>query len=362
MKKSFTPDSLPIEKLDWMSFVELIGPAHDAVARFDGLLQSIPNPAVLLSPLTTKEAVLSSKIEGTQATMQEVLEYEADPQQTNRTHDIQEVLNYRKAMNKATQGLEEIGFTLRLMRDMHKILMAGVRGEEHDAGNFRKKDVYIGSPGNPEGARYVPPSWQNIDLHLKNFERYVNFKEKDLIVQLAIVHAQFEIIHPFGDGNGRMGRIILPLFLNFKKVLSSPMLYLSEYFESHRDEYYNKLQNISDKGEWEEWIKYFLKAVIEQSKINIDKAKNIQSLYEAKKIRVRDLTNSKYSINALDCIFHMPVFNTLQFRKISKIPQGSIGRILNDLVEGGVLKILQQGSGQKPTVYIFPKLLAIVDK
>lgn len=361
MKKSFKPDTLPLEKLDWMSFVDLIGPAHDAVARFDGLLQSIPNPAVLLSPLTTKEAVLSSKIEGTQATMQEVLEYEADPQETKRTEDIKEVLNYRRAMNQATSGLKSIGFTLRLMRDMHKTLLSNVRGE-NDAGEFRKKDVYIGSPGNPETARYVPPSWQDIDIYLKNFEQYINGTEKDVLVQLAIVHAQFEIIHPFGDGNGRMGRIVLPLFLNFKNVLSTPMLYLSEYFETHRQEYYHKLQNISDKNEWEEWIKYFLKAVIEQSKVNIDKAKKIQSLYEVKKVRVRDLTNSKYSINALDCLFHMPIFNTVQFKKISKIPQGSIGRILSCLVAGGVLEILQQGSGQRPTLYIFPKLLDIVDK
>lgn len=362
MKKPFKPDSLPLKKLNWISFVDLIGPAHDAVARFDGLLQSIPNPAVLLSPLTTKEAVLSSKIEGTQATMQEVLEYEADPQETSRTHDIKEVLNYRKAMSRATHGLEEIGFTLRLMKEMHKILLADVRGGEQDAGNFRKKDVYIGTPGNKESARYVPPCWQDIDLHLKNFEQYINSTEKDVLVQLAIVHAQFEIIHPFGDGNGRMGRIILPLFLNFKNILSTPMLYLSEYFETHREDYYYKLQNISDKNEWEEWIKYFLKAVIEQSKKNIDKAKKIQSLYELKKIRVRDLTNSKYSINALDCIFHMPIFNTIKFKQVSKIPQGSTGRILNDLVRGGVLKILQQGSGQRPTLYIFPKLLDIVDK
>ncbi|MEX0917176.1 MAG: Fic/DOC family N-terminal domain-containing protein [Candidatus Paceibacterota bacterium] len=361
MKKPFKPDNLPLIRLEWMSFIDLIGPAHDAVARFDGLVQSIPNPRVLLSPLTTKEAVLSSKIEGTQATMQEVLEYEADPKETKRTPDIKEVLNYRRAMSQATQKLESIGFTLRLLKDVHETLMYGVRGEEKDAGNFRKKDVYIGSPGNPEGARYVPPTWQTIDSYLSNFEKYINTNEKDVLVQLAIVHAQFEIIHPFSDGNGRMGRLILPLFLNFKKVLSTPMLYLSEYFETHRQEYYHKLQNISDNNEWEEWIRYFLKAVIEQSKNNSEKAKNIQILYEKKKIRVRDLTNSKYSINALDCIFHMPIFNTLQFREISKIPQGSTGRILNDLVEGKVLKILRQGSGQRPTLYIFPKLLDIVD-
>lgn len=305
---------------------------------------------------------MSSRIEGTQATMQEVLEYEADPKETKHKGDIQEVLNYRKAMQYAIKGVKDVGFTLRLLKKMHEILLSGVRGQGKNLGDFRKMDAYIGAKGDPENARYVPPNWQTINQHLKNFEDYANFSEKDILVQLAIIHAQFEIIHPFNDGNGRVGRIILPLFLYFKNILSTPMLYLSEYFESHRQEYYEKLQYISDKNQWEEWIIYFLNAAKEQSKKNIEKAKNIQSLYEMKKQKIRDLTNSKYSINALDCIFNVPIFNTVQFKKISKIPEATASRILSILVKGEVVKILQQGSGQRPTLYIFPKLLRIVDK
>lgn len=361
MKKPFVPHKLPLEKLDWMQFVHLIGPAHDAVARFDGLLQSIPNPAVLLSPLTTQEAVLSSRIEGTQATMQEVLEYEADPKETKRYSDIHEVLNYRKAMMFAIAEMKRIGFTLRLLRGMHSRLLDSVRGQSKNPGDFRKIDVHIGPEGKPNAARYVPPIWQTLDGHLKAFEKYANGDEKDAIVQLAIVHAQFEIIHPFADGNGRMGRIIMPLFLQFKGVLSEPMLYLSEYFETHRNEYYQSLQNISDNDDWESWIQYFLKAVIEQSNKNIAKAKEIQSLYEHKKVKIRDLTNSKFSIDTLDCIFKMPIFSSSQFKQISQIPNASAGRILSELVDGKVLKIMQKGSGKRPTMYSFTKLLKIVE-
>jgi len=362
MKKSFTPYDLPLKDIDWTSFVRFIGPAHDAVARFDGLLQSIPNPAVLLSPLTTREAVLSSKIEGTQATMQEVLKYEADPKLTKRTDDIKEVLNYRRAMSYAMQDLNRIGFTLRLLTSMHRILLSGVRGERGDAGDFRKMDVYIGSPGSLKNARFIPPKWQDLNKHLENLEQYINYRDKDILVQLAIIHAQFEIIHPFRDGNGRMGRIILPLFLTFKGVLSTPMLYLSEYFESNRQEYYERLQFISDKNQWNEWIIYFLQAVINQSKKNIQKAKDIQSLYEIKKQKIKNLTNSKYSVDALDCIFKIPILNSVQFKEFSRIPNASADRILKNLTKGEVLRILQKGSGTRPTLYVFDKLLSIVEK
>ena len=180
VKQPCKPDKLPLDQLDWMSFLDLGGPAHDAVARFDGLLQSIPNPAVLLSPLTTKEAVLSSRIEGTQATMQEVLEYEADPKDSERVQDIKEVLNYRRAMMSATGEMGRIGFTLRLLKNMHSVLLSDVRGASRaDAGNFRKKDVYIGAPGNPEAARFVPPRWQDVEHHLRDFEAYANSDDKD---------------------------------------------------------------------------------------------------------------------------------------------------------------------------------------
>lgn len=357
--KYFTPDKLPIKDLDWTDFVGFIGKANAEIARFDGLLDSIPNPAVLLSPLTTKEAVLSSKIEGTQATMRDILEFEADPtKQTKKYDEIQEVLNYRKTMQFAIKEIKSIGFTLRLLKNMHAILLSGVRGEGSDPGNFRKMDVYVGMPKKP---RYVPPRFQEIDEHLKNFEIYANFDDQDFIVQLAIIHAQFEIIHPFADGNGRMGRIIMPLFLYHKNVLSTPMLYLSEYFETHRDEYYKRLQDISDNGNWKDWILYFLGAVIEQSKQNIKKAKEIHSLYDQKKQRIRDLTHSQFSIDTLDFLFKYPIFSATQFRDGSHIPKASVNRILHMLTDGGIIKILEKGSGKRPTKYAFIKLLKIIE-
>ena len=357
--KHFIPDKLPLQNLDWTKFIGLIGKANAEIARFDGLLDSIPDPAVLLSPLTTKEAVLSSRIEGTQATMRDVLEFEADPlKQTKKYDDIQEVLNYRKAMNFALKEIRSIGFTLRLMCNMHAILLSGVRGEGKNPGNFRSEDVFVGTPGKP---RYVPPKHQDIQSHLDNFEKYSNSDDQDFVVQLAIVHAQFEIIHPFADGNGRMGRIIMPLFLYHKNVLSTPMLYLSEYFETHRDEYYKNLQNISDHNKWEEWVVYFLEAVIEQSRKNIKKAKEIQVLYNQKKQRVRELTRSQFSIDTLDFLFKNPIFSATQFREGSGIPKASVGRILQILTEGGVIKISERGSGQRPTKYSFTKLLKIVE-
>ncbi len=359
ISKYFVPDELPLKNLDWRDFIGLIGKANAEIARFDGLLDSIPNPAVLLSPLTTKEAVLSSKIEGTQATMRDVLEFEADPlKQTKKYDEIQEVLNYRKTMHFAIKEMESIGFTLRLLKNMHSILLSGVRGEGSSPGSFRKMDVYVGMPKKP---RYIPPKFQEIDEYLKNFEKYANFNDHDFIVQLAILHAQFEIIHPFTDGNGRMGRIIMPLFLYHKKVLSTPMLYLSEYFETHRDEYYKRLQDISDNGNWRDWILYFLEAVIEQSKQNIKKAKEIHALYDQKKQRIRDITHSQFSIDTLDFLFKYPIFSATQFREGSHIPRASVNRILQILTKGEIIKVIEKGSGKRPTKYAFIKLLKIID-
>ncbi|MFH1193703.1 MAG: Fic/DOC family N-terminal domain-containing protein [bacterium] len=289
--KPFIPDKLPLKKINWEKFVHLIGNARVEVAHFNGMLESMPNPEVLLSPLTTQEAVLSSKIEGTRATLQEVLEYEADPKQrTEKYNDIQEILNYRKAMNFAVKELNAIPLSSRLIKGMHDILLNSVRGQNQDRGNFRRIQVHIGPDNKIENASYVPPIAGDISEHMSNLDEYFHYSEKDPLVQLAIVHAQFEIIHPFNDGNGRVGRILMPIFLYFKKILSSPMFYLSAYFELHREEYYKKLLGISQKGDWESWIEYFLNAVIEQSKENIKKAKAIHELYDIKKDKIVTLT------------------------------------------------------------------------
>ena len=362
--KPHVPDNLPLKNIDWMQFIALVGTANAELARYDGILHGIINPQVLLSPLTTKEAVLSSKIEGTQATLEEVLEFEALPsidESSEKYKDIQEIINYRTSVRFAVDWLEKKPITLNMIKKAHGILLHGVRGRDKARGRFRTSQNWIGKPGTPiEKASYVPPDPLKLMEYLSNLEKYIHFDEKDRLVQLAIIHAQFEIIHPFLDGNGRVGRILMPLFLYEKKLLDSPMFYISEYFESHRDEYYDRLKNISGKQKWEEWIEFFLKAVIEQSKINIQKAKSIISLYEAKKEKVFSITRSQYVIKILDALFNKPIFSSTDFIQETGIPKPSAMRYLNLLEKEGLLFTLREGSGRRAKILIFRKLIEIV--
>lgn len=359
MKNNYTPKNLPVKNIKWESFVHLIGKANVEIGRFDALLQNIPNPSVLLSPLTTNEAVLSSRIEGTQATLKEVLEFEANPQkETKKYEEIQEVINYRKALNAAIDEMEKFSLSTRVIKKAHEILLQGVRGENKDRGNFRRQQVFIGKPGaNIEQATYIPPSAEKIADLMSDLEKYIHTDEKDLLVQLALVHAQFEMIHPFMDGNGRVGRMIMPLFLYFKKAIFYPSFYLSEYLEFHRDEYYKALLDISKNDNWEGWVAFFLQAVIEQSKENIAKAKKIIGLYEQKKQRITELTKSQFNIKILDALFIMPIFKSGDFIRISKIPQASAMRYIRILEKNNVIS---SDGKERHKTYFFNKLLKIV--
>jgi len=357
--KPFTPHKLPLDDLDWSKFIEYIGSANRAVAIFDGFLQSIPNAQVLLSPLTTNEAVLSSKIEGTQATLDDVLKFEADPKiKVQNYEDIQEIINYRKAMYMAVDKLEELPLSARLIKQIHKVLLTGARGHGKTPGEFRTGSVFIGKRGlGIEGASYIPPEPQEVAGHFSNLEKYIHFDEKDVLVQLAIVHAQFEIIHPFWDGNGRTGRILMPLFLYYKKVLNSPMFYLSEYFELHRDAYYENLQNITKNNDWEGWISFFLKAVEAQSKKNTDKVKEILNLYSDLKSKIVNIPTPKNSIIVLDFLFSMPYFKSNDFQRITKISKDSTFRILKYLSDE---KIVTCNDKQRNKTYYFTDLIKII--
>jgi len=361
MPQPYLPQSLPLTTVNWSKHVALIGKANGAVARFDGLLQSMTNPLVLLSPLTTQEAVLSSKIEGTQASLNEVLQYEANPkQEQDRIQDIIEVLNYRNAMQFAVKEMEKVPLSLRIMREMHKILMKHVRGAQQAPGEFREIQNWIGKPGSPiEVATYVPPPPNAVNDLIGNLEKYIHTEEQDPLVQLAILHAQFEMIHPFLDGNGRIGRILIPLFLYHKKVLSEPMFYISAYFEAHRDEYYDKLLAVSSARDWNNWIEYFLRATLEQANKNIEKAKAIHSLYEREKTNVEELTRSHYAIRILDFLFKKPVFRLGDFVKGTRVKRNSAHSLLSKLAKGNVLRTVPS-KGRVGNTYLFGELLDIV--
>lgn len=357
------PEGLPIEGIDLEAMIPQIVETNKALARFDGQLGSIQNPRVLLSPLMTQEAVVSSKIEGTQATLEEVLEHEADqgqPEDQRKREDIEEIINYRNALTYAERKMAERPFNLNLLKDMHSILMDGVRGQNKRRGEFRKMQIHIGPPNSSsEEASYIPPPHLKLPDLLDNWEAYYHSEVSDRLVQLGVLHAQFEMIHPFLDGNGRIGRLLIPLFLHDKGVLTSPTFYASAYLEQTREEYYEHLSNISEEGDWEGWIRYFLTAVQKQSKANSQKITEIKDLYEATKDRVVSLISSQYNIQAIDSLFERPVFSSSKFQEISGIPKQSSYRILRDL-EGEVITRVRESSGRRPALYIFQPLLDIV--
>ena len=362
--KPYMPVRLPIERLDWRPFIKFIGAANATLARYDGMLQAVLNPKLLLSPLTTQEAVLSSKIEGTQATLEEVLAYEGanqTPAEEFKQNDIKEILNYRRAMNYAVDELKTRPINLNLINKIHYILLDSVRGQDKARGEFRRIQNWIGKPGSSiESAKYVPPEPSKVPEYMSNLEKYIHYAEDDYLVQLAMVHAQFEMIHPYLDGNGRVGRILIPLFLFEKKVLGSPMFYLSAYLDSHRDEYYSRLQAISRENDWTGWILFFMKAILEQAKSNTEKTRSILNLYEVKKEKISVVTRSQYAIKAVDTLFKTPFFTTSSFVLESKIPKYSALRIIEQLHQSKILTLIRRGSGRMPAIYAFDKLIQIV--
>ena len=343
--------------------VPLIARANRAIARYDGIVQGLVNPSVLLSPLAAREAVLSSMIEGTQTTLEELLEFEADPREEAgpRYDDIREVMNYRLAMSAAVEELAR-PLSLNLLLRMHSMLMDSVRGRDKRRGELRREQNWIGPPNTPlESATYVPPPYADLAGLLDNFERYLHADERDRLVQVALVHGQFELIHPFLDGNGRVGRMLIPLFLFAAEVISTPAFYMSAYLEAHRDEYYDRLRRLSRANDVQGWVGFFLRAMIAQAEEDSDKARRILGLYDQMKARVAELTRSQFAIRALDILFDHPIFSTPQFVARSGVPKGSAVRILSALVNGAILRVIRRGLKRRPAIYAFSDLIEIVN-
>lgn len=358
--------AFPPPTLDWPALIPEIGPASAAVARYDGTLSAIPNADVLLSPLTTREAVLSSKIEGTQATMGEVLELEADGSDEKlpeaRRQDIFEILNYRAAMRRAEELLGSLPLSLRVVRAAHETLLAGVRGKDKSPGEFRRIPNWIGPPGCAiEEATFVPIGVDKLDAAINRWELYIHEQAPDPLVQLALLHAEFEAIHPFLDGNGRLGRILVPIFLWQHGLIHKPMFYLSAYLEANRDAYYERLLAVSRDGDWTGWCRFFLVGVRQQAEENLEKTQAILALYEDLKPKVAEWTHSQYAIHAQDWIFGRPIFRSTQFIADAQIPKATARRLLNELKENGLLREISPGRGQRAAVLIFPKLLNIAE-
>lgn len=356
----------PPTNIDWPRLVPLIGRANAALARYDGLIASIPNSAVLLSPLTTQEAVLSSKIEGTVVTMGEVLKIEAgvdgDVSQPKRD-DAEEIKNYRTALRVASKAVEERPLSQHLLRQLHALLMEGVRGRDKTPGSFRDAQNWIGAPGCPiEKASFVPISQEQLNSGMDRWSDYVaSGRELDALVELAIVHAEFEALHPFKDGNGRLGRMIIPLFLYQRQILSGPNFYMSGYLEARREQYIEALRTVSRDAAWTEWCAFFLEGLIEQASENQAKAQAIIDLNRRMSAEVAKATHSEHANSAVEFLFNYPIFASTHFVEESRIPRPTALRFLRVLRNKEILRTLREGSGPSPAVYVFAELLNIAE-
>ena len=357
----------PPKNVDSSALLPLVGPAREALGRYDGLLLAIPNIHVLLSPLITQEAVLSSKIEGTHVTIGEVLEIEAGGDSERFTQpkrdDAEEVLNYRKAMRACVSEMQTRPLSQHMLRGAHGLLMQGVRGRDQSPGGYRTDQNWIGPKGcKMDTASFVPIPIEHLQAGMDDWERYLaSTGEPDALIQLAVLHLEFEALHPFKDGNGRLGRMLLPLFLYQRKMISSPDFYMSGYLEANREEYQERLRGVSRDDDWTGWCAFFLKGVQQQATENDRKARQILQLYNRLKTEVAELTHSQHSIRSLDFLFETPTFTAAHFTNYSHIPKPTAARILRLFRERDILTTLREGKGRRVGIYAFRELLNIAE-
>ncbi|MFO7943935.1 MAG: Fic family protein [Anaerolineales bacterium] len=360
--KPHIPPELPV-KIQYNDLIPAISKAQHELGNLSGsILHPGVNSNLLITPLLTKEAVLSSSIEGTVATVEEVFRYEADEESIKGEkirRDAQEIVNYRKALEVSLEELNKRAIGENLLKKAHFILLDSVRGEGKGRGEFRRKQVFIGKPGSQiEGASFIPAPVDEIPRLMKNWETYINSQdERELLVQIAVAHYQFEAIHPFLDGNGRIGRLVIPLFLCDRDLLPRPILYVSEFFENHRDRYIQALRTV-DKGiGWNQWISFFLEAIRVQSSRTRKSIMSIISLYEELKEEVTTF-GSVYGNSMLDAIFIRPIVNYRYLKtELNASPQ-TIYNLIDKFVNAGIL--FQIPGRERNRLYIFPALLELL--
>ena len=359
--KPYEPKKLPINDLiEPMYFLNELINASTNLGKYQIMLKkSKIDEYFIMDPFTLQEAVQSSKIEGTQATFDEVLEFEIDKNIKN--NDAQEVLNYYEALRYGEDALEKIPISTRLFKQLHNILMSeGVRGENRAPGEYRSIQNFIGPEGcTMETATFVPPSPNLVDPYMSNLEEYINNPKDDLqpLVRVAIIHAQFETIHPFLDGNGRIGRILIPLYLYEVNLINSPNLFISEVLEKDKHKYYRMLNDTRKEDGWNDWIKFFLESVNKQVKNNINLIEEIDQLYEKDLDKAMNLINSTNVVDLIKAMFQKPIFNVKMISELTGIPDTTCRRYISTLEEE---KIIYSDNKQRNRKYYYYNLLDLI--
>lgn len=335
--KSFVPKKLPPNppiQYD-AEMMQLLSIADRKLGRLDGITQILPNPELFVAMYVQKEAVLSSQIEGTQASLSDILDTDT---YSENDMNLRDVVNYVNAMNYGLERLKEFPLCLRLIREIHQKLLSGGRGSNRNPGEFRTSQNWIGPAGcTLSTATFVPPTVPDMQQALSDLEHY--FYTEDIIpslVKIALIHAQFESIHPFLDGNGRMGRLLITFWLCTEKILSAPLLYLSYYFKANRTEYYDRLMDVRKYGKWEEWIKFFLKGIAFVSDEATTSAKNIIKLKEYYAKILTQYNNSHYN-KLLDQLFLHPFITKNKVTELLGSSYPTASSIVERFLELGIL-------------------------
>lgn len=353
--KAFIPASLPpdppiIIKGDLQN---LLSKADMSIARLDGMGHVLPNANLFIAMYVKKEALLSSQIEGTQASLEDLFEFESGEKLEN-INDVAEVVNYVKALNYGMERLQEFPMSLRLLKDIHAVLMEGVRGGEKTPGEFKKTQNWIGPAGcTLRDATFVPPPPHEAEKGMGELELYLhNPQQLPILVDCALIHYLFETIHPFLDGNGRLGRLLITFYLHWKGVMDKPLLYLSYFFKKNRQEYYDRLNLVRDKGDFEQWIAFFLKGVVVTADSAVDTARNILELQTThRNLLWQKKISSPLAVGILEKLYYTPYVSVNDIAKGFSISYQAASTLVSQLENAGILKEITGRKRDKRYIY-----------
>jgi Fic family protein len=358
--RAFVPSPLPPLLIWTPELIRALSDADRAIGRLAGEGGRLPNPHLLIRPFIRREAVLSSRIEGTQATLGELLAVEAGASVDRSPADLREVVNYVVALEYGVGRLEALPLSLRLIREVHAHLMEGVRGDQASPGEFRRIQNWIGPSGcTPANATYIPPPPREMMEALDMLERFFHETSLPPLVQAALLHYQFEAIHPFLDGNGRAGRLLVILFLLERKVLPAPLLYLSAFFEATRREYYARLRGVTEGGEWEAWTEYFLNGVARQSEDVLSRAARINALLDQWRLAVAG-ASSPTPVELVGLLGENPYWMVSGVAKRLGVAYTTAQRAVQRLVEASILMPLTDA--KRDRVYCAQEILGILEE
>lgn len=362
--RAFIPAPLPPDPPVVMDheLARLLSDADRALGRLDGVATVLPNPDLFVAMYVRHEAVLSSQIEGTQSSLDDVLQFEIDATGKELPKDVEEVVNYVNAMNYGLQRLEGLPLSLRLIREIHERLLAGVRGAERTPGEFRRSQNWIGPQGcTLANATFVPPPVHEMQTALDNLEKFLHDTTLPVLIHCGLAHAQFETIHPFLDGNGRVGRLLITFLLCERKILHRPLLYLSLFLKVHRAEYYDRLTAVRVDGNWEGWLRFFLRGIFEVSESATETARAIMKLQESHRQLIADKLGGRASLGLrlLDYLFEQPLVSVPMVEKRLDCSFVTANKIVEQLTE---LELLREITGwQRNRRYRYDPYLALFD-